>query len=393
MRIPLEDIRWSRPEHLFDESLRACAFGCLFFCWTFLMITSFHSVQLIRILIVVDIFAASSVAMWTYAHFKMHTFIADVPKGSRFVRGCLLTVLYISPINWFIFIVSWWRMGDYRIAWQIWQQELQDHEARVLEYSNWSPEPLVPDIDEMRENVINHGDELGLVDSLRDRLTTISTGEYRTDISSLPNYPSSPNAGKAAYIQTVEAHDIGMVREKRDKLEKELEEARNEIGKLQKVLNENRVSIAEYDEILGKYKEQSDENQIASQFQKLMELPGVLAVQVVNGKFRLFVRCQATVDGRQYDLGDWRISVKPGSYKLKTKLIRDGRRPDANRRTDPPHINDDDTFCFGGNEEELKDLLKRGQLFAALTCAMSYMCQTLPGREYLIPEVFKELKS
>ncbi len=393
MRIPLKDIRWSRPEHLFDESLRVCAFSAMFFCWTFLMFASSDNAQLVRILTGVDVVVSSTVAMMVYAWFKKHTFFADVPKGSRFVRGLLFATLLVSPLNWFILIVSWWRMGDYRVYWNVWQQKLQNHEARVLEYSNWSPEPLIVDIDELRENVINHGDELGLVDSLRDRLTTMSTGDYRTDISSLPSYPSSPNAGKAAYIQTVEAHDIGLVREKRDKLEKELDDARNEIGKLQKVLNENRVSIAECDEILGKYKEQSDENQIVSQFQKLMELPGVLAVQVVNGKFRLFIRCQSTVDGKQYDLGDWRISVKPGSYKLKTKLIRDGRRPDVNGRTDPPHINDDDTFCFGGNEEELKDLLKRGQLFAALTCAMTYMCQTLPGREYIIPEVFKELKS
>lgn len=383
MRIRLEDIRWSRPEHLFDESLRACAVSGLYFAWTFLFIISADNVQLVQILSIVNVVVSSTIAMYVYALYKKHTFIADIPKGSWFVRGCLILVLLASPFNWFIFVVSWWRMGDYKVEWMIWQRN-----SRAP-----GREPLFDSIDELREDAINNGDELTLEDSLRERLTTISTGRYRTDISSLPSYPSSPNAGKAAYVQTVEAHDIGLVREKRDKLEKGLDETRKTIGELQKTLNETRVSIAECDEILDKYKDQNDENQVVLQFQKLMELPGVLAVQVVNSKFRLFVRCQATVDGRQYDLGDWRISVKPGSYKLKTKLIRDGRRPDVGGHTDPPHINHDDTFCFGGNEEELKDLLKRGQLFAALTCAMSYMCQTLPGNEYLIPEVFKELKS
>lgn len=375
MRIRLEDIRWSRPEHLFDESLRACAVSGLYFAWTFLFIISADNVRLVQILSIVNVVVSSTIAMYTYALYKKHTFIADIPKGSWFVRGCLILVLLASPFNWFILIVSLWRMGDYKIEWEFWQRDLLDRGAEVV------------------EGTTNHGNEPALQDSLRERLTTISTGRYRTDISSLPSYPSSPNAGKAAYVQTVEAHDIGLVREKRDKLEKGLDETRKAIGELQKTLNETRVSIAECDEILDKYKVQNDENQVVSQFQKLMELPGVLAVQVVNSKFRLFVRCQATVDGRQYDLGDWRISVKPGSYKLKTKLIRDGRRPDVGGHTDPPHINHDGTFCFGGNEEELKDLLKRGQLFAALTCAMSYMCQTLPGNEYLIPEVFKELKS
>ena len=387
MRIRLEDIRWSRPEHLFDESLRACAVSGLYFGWTFLFIISADNVRLVQILSVVNVVISSTIAMYVYAFYKKHTFIADIPKGSWFVRGCLLLVLLVSPFNWFIFIVSWWRMGDYRVAW---------NNRWMMGYTvpRRDAEPgAVRDVEEALGIVTAHRHEITLEDSLNDRLTTRSTRRYRTDISSLPSYPSSPNAGKVAYLQTVEAHDIGMVREKRDKLEKELEEARNEIGRLQKVLNETRVSIAEYDEILGKYKEQNDENQIASQFQKLMELPGVLAVQVVNSKLRLFVRCQATVDGRHYDLGDWRISVKPGSYKLKTKLIRDGRRPDAGGRSDPPHINEhDNSFCFGGAEDELKDLLKRGQLFAALTCAMNYMCQTLPGREHLIPEVFKELK-
>lgn len=364
----LDRIRWSRPEHLHNEALAACAFSAMFFFWTFLNLMSVNDTQLLHILIGVDVVVTSTVAMAAYACFRNHTFLADVPKGNWLFRGGLFAVLLVSPINWAILTVSLVRMSKTRKLWVLQQQD-----------------QLVREQSEAEFNV--QREQAGSIDEVREKAI------IQTSISSLPEYPSSPNAGEAAYVQVIESHDIGSVREKRDMLEDKLEETRELIGKLQKTLNETRASIVEYDGILDKYKEQNADRQIELQFRKLIELPGVLAVQVKNNKLQLFVRCQATVDGKRYFLGDWRISVKPGSSKLKTKLVHDGRRPDADGYSDPPHINaDDDSFCFGGNEEELEDLLKRGQVFAALICAMTYMCQTLPGNEHQIPEVFKELK-
>lgn len=379
-----EDVRWSQPEHLFDEAVRASAFAGLFFGWTFLFITGVNDVQLARILIGADLIIASTIAMVAHLVFCKHTFLADIPKGSWHMRLLLLLPLLVSPLNWIVLIVS-------RIKMNMMKRRLASQDLYLVE---------ALDIAALRESVQHVVDQREVVrqnPEYRPRNPPVVNErkvkrEYRTDTSSLPSYRSSPNAGEAAYVNAIEAYSIGNVRQKRDKLEKEVEEVRASISRSQKKLNETRAAIAELDEVLEKYKETSQERHVEQQFHRLMELPAVLAVEVVNHKLRLIVRCEAVVDGRAYDLGDWRISIKPGSSKLKTKLLRDGRCPDWDDYSDPPHINDDDTFCFGGNEEELRDLLKRGQLFAAITCAIRCMCTTLPGRERQIPLVFKELQ-
>ncbi len=386
-----EDVRWSQPEHLFDEMLRVCAFAGLFFGWTFLFITGVDDVQLARILIVADLIVASSIAMAAHLVFCKHTFLADIPKGSWHMHVLLLLPLLVSPLNWIVLIVSRIKMN--RMKRRLASQELYTLEPARLNQSVLSIEALRESV----QHVVDQREAIRENPEYRSRNRPVVTEtkvkrENRTDVSSLPSYRSSPNAGEAAYVNAIEAYSIGNVRQKRDKLEKELEEVRELISKSQKKMNETRAAISELDEVLEKYKETSQERHVEQQFHKLMELSSVVAVEVVNHKLRLIVRCEAVVDGKTYDLGDWRISIKPGSSKLKTKLLRDGRRPDWDDYSDPPHINDDDTFCFGGNEEELQDLLKRGQLFAAITCAIRCMCTTLPGREQQIPLVFKELQ-
>lgn len=315
----------------------------------------------------------NTLAMFLYWFVLPRTFLADFPERCYGQKACFFLFAGISPINILILLVSYGRVRKYR---RIRNEQVNQRRATHE----------IPHVDD--EEIVQALQSA--VESSRRHVSVVDTAET-TIAADLPQYNNSPNAGRAAYVATVESGTVGSIRQRKEKLENDLVEVHETIVKAQQKLNKKRSELGECNEFLARYEQEGGSQNAEKQFENLLALDSVLGVEVVNNKLRLIVRCQATVEGKVYDLGDWRISVKPDSYKLKTKLLRDGRTDSGHDMSDPPHINPDGDFCFGRTEDQLEDFLKRGKVFAAIVTAIEHMCQTLPGREYLIPEAFKEV--
>lgn len=363
-------------------SLDISAFLAFFAVYSVSLVMPFVSLMHKPLLIYPCFAGVSTFAMFMYWMILPRTFLADFPERCYGQKTCFLFFACISPINIVILLVSYSKVRKYR---GILREETHrhisgDNQVRAIRES---VEAVVQDrdlVDELRE----------AFEERRPSISNVSDVE-QTVAKDLPTYGSSPNAGRAAYIATVESGTVGSIRQKQEKLESDLVKIHDDIVKSQQKLNKKRSELAECNEFLARYEQEGGSQNAEKQFENLLALDSVLGVEVVNNKLRLIVRCQATVGGKLYDLGDWRISVKPDSYKLKTKLLRDGRTDEGYDMSDPPHINEEDDFCFGATEDQLEDLLRRGKVFAAIVTAIDHMCQTLPGREREIPIAFKEV--
>lgn len=309
----------------------------------------------------------ATVVMAVYVVIKRHTFVADLQRSWRWQWYLFLVFTLFSPLNWLVYTISIVRVHRYKPIWEEWEQQRRE--------------------DRDRENVRLQEECNREAEARRRQEEAMS----KIAASDLPSYSGSPGVGEAAYIDMLVRHGTHGTKQKREKLRQQEAEIANSLRRLQAELNETRAEVANCDEVVAKFLDNLNEEEVAKEFKKLLDLSAVLAVRVVNDQMRLVIRCQAEVEGELYDLGDWYLWVDMECFRFRTELIRDGRRPDISGHSEPPHINEDGTFCFGSREEELCDLVKRGQVFAALTVAMNYMCQTIPGRENRLPKVYRQI--
>ncbi len=322
--------------------------------------------------VIIATIALSELTMAYYVIFKRQSFIADVPKGNLALKMIFIFMLLISPFNWLVFLASLVRLRISLPDWKLWNAEEQ----------------------ERKELERQHQQEEHEAQAERDR---IAAEERQNEIiekskvseSNLPEYSTHPVIGEEAYLETMEACSVTNAVQSRDRSQREIEEISEKLRTLQSRLNVCRADRARHEEVVEKYRAQSNVDEIKREFHSLLALPPVLAVRIVNDQMRLVVRCQTEYEGEKYDMGDWYVWVDLDSnYPLQTRLIRDCRVPGTNLY-DPPHINPDKTFCFGKNEDELHNLIERGQVFAAITVAVKYMSET--SNRPQIPKVFKKI--
>ncbi len=130
----------------------------------------------------------------------------------------------------------------------------------------------------------------------------------------------------------------------------------------------------------------------ADEFTKLLALPNVQAVQLMDGDIRVIVTPRIKYRRVKYDLGDWGIRFGEDG-RVQVRLIREGLRPEwlyhGIRHPAYRYVRDHGRFCFSGREPELDRLAASGQFYELVALAVECMHHINPEDRQYIPEAYQ----
>lgn len=220
----------------------------------------------------------------------------------------------------------------------------------------------------------------------------------RTPDNRLKNYRSAPGAASQLYTamrtQLVEQRrrmrlaeidsQIASVREAIRAYGSRIKRHQQELNTLQA----ERQVIAEATE----QAEPVDKAKLGEEFDRIMSLPGVIAVQVVNDHIRLVIRASVEYAGKVYDLGDWRMDFGPGTIHAHATELRSGVRKSWNGNY-PVYRLGGSSFCFGDRQFEIDEHLAKGQFLEAMALSVECICSVNREHREQIPRAFKEVQA
>jgi hypothetical protein len=131
----------------------------------------------------------------------------------------------------------------------------------------------------------------------------------------------------------------------------------------------------------------TDSKMVAEEFDRIMTLNGVLAVQVRNDTVQFIVRSVIAYKGENYDGGDWRITFSPDASEPSSEEIRTG----AVRSGYPAYRLGGGSFCFGTQAEEIGGHFRKGQYLEAMTLIVRGLCSVNDNDAWRIPGWFKRI--
>jgi hypothetical protein len=131
-----------------------------------------------------------------------------------------------------------------------------------------------------------------------------------------------------------------------------------------------------------------DAEHLEAEYQRLLNLPGVMAIRVVNDKLSLLLHARIEYGGEVYDLGDWELRFDTSGY-LETKELRSGVLSSW-RMGYPVYRGGDTTFCFGARQPEINGNLMKGQLLEAIELAVNSIQSVNDEHMIDIPNAFRK---
>lgn len=209
---------------------------------------------------------------------------------------------------------------------------------------------------------------------------------------------SSPNAALATYIEFRTKGWQDSLRNAREAAQNELNEAESKLRKLseklrsaQARLNTARAQLKELNEREDPQKPEDvpDLMHLNEEFERLMKLPGVQGVRVINGQIGVLVMARLEYDGKTYDLGDWEIRFGGAFNEFTSMRLRSGTRSTWHGGY-PSYILRNGEFCFGPRLGAITQYVSTGKFLEALDLAVDCMQSVNPEDRFMIPEAFKE---
>jgi hypothetical protein len=210
-------------------------------------------------------------------------------------------------------------------------------------------------------------------------------------------FHSSPNAARVTYRElrtsvwkrAVEKRRAKAV-EKKKKHEARLRELGEELKASQGKLNDAKATIKELDEAPLETENMPDLQHLDSEFDRLISLPGVYGVRVINDGLSLYIKARITYEGTRYDLGDWELRFGTEA-SLQTIELRSGVRHSWGGHY-PVYRLGDGSFCLGSRAQTIHENITKGQFLQALELAIDCIQSVNPEDSYRIPHAFKEAK-
>ena len=213
------------------------------------------------------------------------------------------------------------------------------------------------------------------------------------------NYISALRVARDLYVRIRTEEAEAWRRRRLSALDGEIEDEREAVrshGRLvregQQAVNDLRAEKERLAESLRQGVSSIQPETLGEEFDRLVTLPGVIAVQVVDEQIRLIVRASISYEERTYDLGDWRMDFGPDTTHIHARELRSGVRQSWNGSY-PAYRLGDEVFCFGGREYEIDEHLRQGQYLEAMALATECLNSVNPNDQYLIPEAFKEVEA
>lgn len=139
---------------------------------------------------------------------------------------------------------------------------------------------------------------------------------------------------------------------------------------------------------------------VEREFDKILNLPGVTSVGVVNDTIVLEVNAVVEYEGERYNGGTWRLWFSADGFNLHSKEMRSGVRKkwlmaNNGRRGEYPdyRMPHDDSFCFGSRASDIEQYIGKGMYFEAIQLAINSMNTVNRDDISKIPMALKKLKS
>lgn len=331
--------------------------------------------------------------------FRRH-YLMDLPWKQLWPYPLIILTL---PVGLPFYLVSMVRIAVARVRLLRWFRPAQTapvapgntaDDADVVEHRTTVPMARIMLDDDMYETEYNYVS--------RPRTTSEVIGSLK-DIN-------APVAARQTYIQMrTKKHDDRLMQRKHEaeeivedildslrrygdsikNLQRQLPAKRNEVKTIQAMLEERANTGAGV-----------KQEEIEREFDKVLALPGVVAIGVVNDTIVVEVKAVIDYEGEQYDGGTWRIWFSFDGYYLNSREIRRGVRKtwlaaNSGRRGVYPdyHMPHDTTFCFGGRKNDIDQYIQKGMYFEAIQLAVNCMNSVNEDDKENIPAALKKLSS
>lgn len=222
--------------------------------------------------------------------------------------------------------------------------------------------------------------------------------EENVQEASLATYNSAPNTARAYYVNLrVEAAAHYRKQRIRDidyEIRQTKEEAQAMSARLrstQQVLNDQQAEKRQLQAAQTDNATAVNPSVPNEEFNRILELPGVLATQVVNNRLRIIVRATYRQRDTLYHLGDWRINIGADTVSFTAKRVRSGTRSDWHGDY-PDYEYNHGVFCFGDRQYVLDEHLQKGQYLEAVALAIDCLNSVNDGDEHRVPLAFRTIR-
>lgn len=208
-------------------------------------------------------------------------------------------------------------------------------------------------------------------------------------------YHSSPVAARKTYVEfrggRLTEGLKGQLRHSQNRLDKAMEslkQAGETIRDNQALLNTHRAEIERVNKALVEAEKKTDAREFHYEFDRITQLPGVIALQSVNNGLRVVVRVVHPHGGLVYDFGDWQIDLGTDG-RMTTRLLRSGVREGwsdyHDRRVYPQSSG---RFCYGDRGYIIEEHCQKGQFLEALALIVECLRTVRDEEQGNVPYVF-----
>jgi len=191
------------------------------------------------------------------------------------------------------------------------------------------------------------------------------------------SYPTGPQTAQQAYVairtdasNVFRKTQLTSAERELDTAQKRATELGEQLREIQATINDKTAQLKQLNAALAEPNSDANSADAIAEFTRIAKLPGVVAVQSVNGRLRLIVRASYKFMGSYYDLGDWQLDVHPGAMHLTALMRRDGCKPSW-RGGYPAYRLEYGVFCFGNQQSVIDQHMRKGQYIEALSIAVT----------------------
>lgn len=177
---------------------------------------------------------------------------------------------------------------------------------------------------------------------------------------------------------------------RKEQLDNELRNLSQRIRQAQTQRNNLVSELRRYEAAEAESAEAPERVYLEAEFQRLMNLPGVMDLRLVDNELCLSLSALYQYEGHTYDLGDWELRFGAGET-LRTRRLRSGLKPDWPSGRYPDYAYSFGGFCFGNRGETIGDNLRKGQFLEAIDLAVDTIQSINEEDQHKIPRAFRKV--
>lgn len=204
----------------------------------------------------------------------------------------------------------------------------------------------------------------------------------------------APKAARAQYIELREHAWTASYDRRRAELKEEIAYQVEELRRFGQYISEAQRAKGTAQAELSRLNDAGPESAparelIEAEFERMLKLPGVESVRVINGAISLLVKPRPVFGDVRYDFGDWEIRFGADKQWLQTKELRTGVRSGWHEGY-PAYRLGEGSFCFGRRSDVIVGHVQKGQFLQAVEVAIDCMHSVNDEDRHNVSRAFEE---